>query len=114
MFDAAYYNTKTTDQIINLNISTSSGQSSKWVNAGRIDNKGFEAHLGLVPVKTKDFTWSLDANWAKNKSEVVSLAPGISSYTLNTLVGGVTLVATEGNAWGDLIGTDYQYINGQK
>ncbi len=112
--DAAYYNTKTIDQIIPINISGASGQTSAIVNAGRIDNKGVEIHLGLVPVKTKDFTWTLDANWSKNTSKVVDLVEGVNTLSLVSMVGGTTVVARKGSAWGDIIGTDYVYVNGQK
>ena len=113
-FDGAYYNTRTFDQILALSISAGSGQNTAVVNAGRIDNKGVELHLGLVPIKSKDFTWSLDANWSKNINKVVALTPDVKTYSLVSMVGGTTVVAKEGHAWGDIVGTDYVYLNGQK
>ncbi|ASE62735.1 SusC/RagA family TonB-linked outer membrane protein [Chryseobacterium indologenes] len=113
--DVAYYKTKTNPQILSpLPTSAAIGYTGKVFNAGRIDNSGVEVQLGLVPIKTKDFTWNIDANWSKNQNEVVNLYPGINNYLLNSFQGGVSLNARVGEAWGTLIGSDYTYLNGQK
>ena len=117
-FDVAYYKTKTEPQIIQaLPISSATGLTSASVNAGRIDNWGWEAQLGLVPVKTQNFTWKLDLNWAQNRNEVVELLHNefsdVSNILLNSFQGGVSLNATEGQPWGNLIGSDYVWLNGQ-
>lgn len=116
--DVAAYRTKTTNQIIpSLPISAGSGELAASINAGEIDNKGIEVQLGLTPIKSQNFTWQIDANWSKNQNEVVSLlhnaTTDVSNILLNGFQGGVTLNATEGEAYGNLIGQDYQYINGQ-
>lgn len=114
--DFAYYQTKTFDQIITLPVSSGSGSSSVVINAGQIDNSGVEVQLGLVPVKTTDFTWNVDVNWSKNKNKVVSLlhngVTDVSNILLNSFQGGVSLNAREGETWGTLIGKDYVYLNG--
>lgn len=112
--DFAYYKTKTIDQIIPLPVSSGVGFTGKVINAGRIDNTGYEVQLGLVPIKSKDFTWNIDVNWSKNKNEVVSLYPGITNLLLNSFQGGVSLNARVGEAWGTLVGADYTYLNGEK
>lgn len=112
--DVAYYKTKTIDQIINLPVSSGLGYTAKVINAGRIDNTGVEVQLGLVPIKSKDFSWNIDVNWSKNKNEVISLYPGITNLLLNSFQGGVSLNARVGEAWGTLVGADYTYLNGQK
>ena len=113
VLDVAYYNTKTFNQIINPNISASSGQLAAWINAGQINNNGIDASLSLVPVKSQNFTWTLDANWAQNKNKVIKLTDDISSYPLVSMVG-ATVVANTGRPWGDIYGTDYVYLNGQR
>ncbi|MBW8360813.1 MAG: SusC/RagA family TonB-linked outer membrane protein [Kaistella sp.] len=117
-FDVAYYKTKTINQILpNLPISSGSGLTSASVNAGRIDNWGYEVQLGLVPVKNDNFTWSIDANWAQNRNQVVELlhneVSDVSNVLLNSFQGGVSLNAREGEAWGTLVGSDYVWLNGQ-
>jgi len=116
--DFAYYKTRTFDQIISsLPISSGSGLSSASINAGQINNQGIEVQLGLVPVKTTDFSWNVDLNWSKNKNEVVTLlhngVTDVSNILLNSFQGGVSLNAREGQTWGALVGKDYVYLNGQ-
>src|SRR5260221_1021280 len=61
-FDLTYYQTNTVDQIYPVNISTATGYASKYVNAGNVSNKGFEASLFFTPVRTRDFSWNVNVN----------------------------------------------------
>ena len=101
--DVTYYNTDNIDQIIPLNVSSTSGFTSRFANAGTINNNGIEVQLGLSPVKTRDFSWDINLNWAKNRSEVKDLPDGITEITLNTNWG-LRLVAREGEPYGTLVG----------
>ncbi|SFI98199.1 TonB-linked outer membrane protein, SusC/RagA family [Kaistella treverensis] len=117
-FDLAYYKTKTINQILpTLPISSASGLSSASVNAGQIDNWGYEVALGLVPIKTSNFTWNMDINWSQNRNKVVELlhneVSDVSNVLLQGYQGGVSLNAREGEAWGTLVGSDYVFLNGQ-
>lgn len=107
-FDVAVYKSSTTDQIIRLPISSATGWAYKVFNAGQIDNKGIEVQLNITPVKTKDFTWDINANWAKNRNTVVDLN-GPDNYLIANYQGGVSLQASKGQPFGTLIGTDYLY-----
>ena len=73
--DIAYYSQKTTDDILNANISRSSGFGSTSLNVGEITNKGLEFLLTGTPIKGA-LTWNVSLNFAKNNSEVVSLIEG--------------------------------------
>lgn len=101
--DVTYYNTDNIDQIIPLNVSSTTGFTSRFANAGTINNNGIEVQLGITPLKTKDFRWDIDLNWAKNNSEVKDLPEGVTEITLNTNWG-VRLVAREGEPYGTLVG----------
>lgn len=67
------YNTDTTDLLVAKSLSQSTGYSSQLVNMGRVNNRGVEITLNLVPVKTKDFEWNVDLTFAKNKNEIVRI-----------------------------------------
>ncbi|MFK7979893.1 MAG: SusC/RagA family TonB-linked outer membrane protein [Saprospiraceae bacterium] len=71
--DIAYYNRETVDGILSASISSTSGYGSKTVNVGKISNKGVEVLLSLNPVRTSNFRWNLDINYARNNNKVVSL-----------------------------------------
>lgn len=101
--DVTYYNTDNIDQIIPLNVSSTTGFTSRFANAGTINNNGIEVQLGITPVKTTNFRWDIDFNWAKNNSEVKDLPGDVTEITLNTNWG-LRLVAREGEPYGTLVG----------
>jgi TonB-linked SusC/RagA family outer membrane protein len=107
--DISVYNTNSYDQILSEDVSPSTGFNSKLLNAGEINNKGIDAQLSLVPVKLQNgFTWEVTLNYAKNKSEVVSLDKEglLSAYTVGTSY--VQVLAAIGQPYGTLFGTAYE------
>ncbi|MCZ4244547.1 SusC/RagA family TonB-linked outer membrane protein [Pedobacter punctiformis] len=113
-FDLTLYKTKTVDQITPVTVSSSSGYSQLYVNAGEVENKGIEASVFGVPIKTKDFSWRLNVNFTVNRNKVLSLYEGAGgNIELASLQGGVTLNAAVGKPYGIIRGTNYVYINGQ-
>ncbi len=119
--DFAAYKTNTFNQLLPSNITPATGFSSKWVNAGQIDNKGLEISLNAKIVKNDNFTWATNINWSKNISKVVELynnpATGepLKNLTLGSFQGGVSINATLGEPYGVLRGTGFQYHeNGQR
>ena len=72
-FDVSYYDRKSDKQIFSLNMDPASGYSYVNTNLGKVGNKGIEALVTVVPVRTRDFEWSLTWNFTKNKNKVISL-----------------------------------------
>jgi len=105
-FDLSVYNTNSINQILNLDVSTSTGYSQKLVNGGTINNKGIEAQLGFTPIKTKDFSWEVTTNFSSNRSRVKSLYQDIQSFVLGTNRT-VQVLATVGQPYGTLFGTAF-------
>ncbi len=112
--DMSLYKTNSKDQIMPVAISTATGYSSKYVNAGEIENKGVEVAISGTVVSSKIFTWDVNLNWAKNKSEVISLFEGGTNLQLGAISGGVTINATVGEPYGTIQGRDFIYVDGQK
>ncbi|KIC03089.1 SusC/RagA family TonB-linked outer membrane protein [Flavobacterium sp. AJR] len=114
-FEVSVYKSLSSDQIFPVDYSTATGYSSRYANAGSVENKGIEVQFNLTPVKLKDFQWDVFVNWSKNENTIKDLAPGIEVLTLGSFQGGVSIVAKPGNAFGDIIGKDYVYAaDGQK
>ena len=113
-FDVAYYKTNSIDQIVSVPVSYATGYSSKWLNAGEIENQGFEISLMATAVKKENFTWDIMLNWSKNTNKVISLADGIDNLQLGSFQGGVTVNARVGEAYGAITGSDYVYEDGKK
>src|SRR5690606_7300875 len=80
--DFTFYTASTKNQILRVDVPAGTGFSSKQINAGEIRNRGIELMLTGTPVQTKNFTWDVNANLARNRSKVVSLAPDINSLNL--------------------------------
>ncbi len=110
-----WYKNNTTDQIIPLDISKTTGYSSKFINAGEMENKGVELTLKATPVKTEDFSWDLAVNYSSNKSKLLSIYTDKSGIKLTELqiarapFSQVYLMARVGEAYGQLVGYDYAY-----
>jgi len=108
-FDLAVYKTNSMDQIMPVTLSQTTGYNFMYVNAGEIENKGIELTLNGSPVRSKNFSWDINVNFATNRNKVVSLYPGIDNLQLGSFQGGVTLNATVGQPYGVLKGKDYTY-----
>lgn len=113
-FDVTYYKSSTLDQILAAAVSTATGFSSSYVNAGEIQNSGYEVSLYATPVKVGDFSWSINANWTKNSSLVVSLYNGSQNLQIATFQGGISFNATVGQPYGTIQGKTWDLVNGQK
>lgn len=112
-FDATYYATNTVDQIIPVAVSTSTGFSSKFLNAGDVQNKGLEVSVFATPVKTKDFSWTVNLNWTRNRNKVLELFDSSKNLQLATSQGGVSINASLGQPYGTIQGRAIQQLNGQ-
>jgi TonB-linked SusC/RagA family outer membrane protein len=75
--DIALYKSETYNQLFNPSLSPSSGYSSFFVNAGRIDNKGIESSLRF----NQDFgilKWTSNVVFSLNRNKIVEL---LHAYT---------------------------------
>ena len=111
--DVTYFKTNTINQIINISIPAETGYTSKVINAGNVENKGWEVTLNLIPVKTNSFSWNMDINWARYRNKVISLYSGVQNIQIGAFQGGVSLNATVGQPFGVLKGKDFVYLNGR-
>ena len=80
--DLTVYKQNTTDQIMNLPVSTATGRDKALINAGEIENKGVEVTLGITPVETRDFKWDITATYSHNQNMVKYLHPDVPNYEL--------------------------------
>ena len=64
--DVTYFNKDMYDFLVEGPVSEASGYSSSYVNSKeRIARIGWEISLTGVPVRTKDWEWTVTANWSK-------------------------------------------------
>lgn len=111
--DVTYYNNNSRDQIISLPTSDAFGYSYKLINAGKINNKGIEATLTVNLIRQKDWNWTAIANFSKNSNKIIKLSDAVNTLQLSNSL--VSLVAKEGDSYGQIMGYDFVYApDGQK
>ncbi|WP_432714368.1 SusC/RagA family TonB-linked outer membrane protein [Pedobacter sp.] len=113
-FDFSYYRSTSVNQIMAVDVSTATGYGRKYVNAGSVRNQGVELSAFVLPVRSQDFTWTLNVNWSRNRNMVTELYEDNDNLQLASFQGGVTLNATVGQPFGTLRGQGFVYVDGQK
>lgn len=110
-----YYNTLNKNQIVRIPISTSTGYSARYINAGEIRNRGVEATLSLIPFSLSNgFTWQTNFNFARNVGRVEKLPEGYDQYVYSWCAiysdqdARVYAIAKEGGKMGELYGTGFK------
>lgn len=103
--DVAYFDAKSTDQIINVALAPSTGYSSKTTNIGELRNKGVEVLFTVSPVITRNFRWDINSNFTRIRNKVVSISPGITSFSItgNAFTGSVPSIKV-GEPYGVILG----------
>ena len=59
------------------------GYGYYWDNIGVMVNRGAEINLSGTVVATKDFAWSLNANFSYNKNKILELYNGVQEYEMS-------------------------------
>ncbi len=101
------YQQKSTQIILSVPNSPTSGISEVVLNAGSLKTNGIEVGLTLTPIKTSKGFWSSTFNFTQFNSTVEELAPGVDNIFLGGFVTpNIRLV--EGDAYGQAYGSGYQ------
>ncbi|WP_321438673.1 SusC/RagA family TonB-linked outer membrane protein [uncultured Bacteroides sp.] len=122
--DVSLYKTSTYNQLFNPTLSSTSGYTSFYVNAGQIDNKGIEASLNLKQ-ELGPVLWNSNLVYSLNKNKIIKLlpsytTPGGETISMNEMdmggTGSCKTILKEGGAMGDLYVTtlktdEHGYIN---
>jgi TonB-linked SusC/RagA family outer membrane protein len=103
--DVTVYRNLTKDQIINIPTAPSSGFTSKFINAGEIENKGVELGLKFSPIKQKGLRWDVYGTYTRNKNTVLSLKDGVDQIVIGGF-SGMSVVAAVGKPFGTFYAID--------
>ena len=104
--DIAYYSTTVDNQIVTVRVSPAAGQILQTRNEGSVENYGIEATLAQDIFKTKDFDWTVTANFSLNRGKVKSLPDQIKQID-GTNYGGIYPTAFLGGSTTGITGKDY-------
>ena len=77
-----YYNTRTVDALINVDVPGSSGwHGSHMVNVGEVHNQGIEASLNFTPIQTEEVLWNNTFTLSTNTNELVEYTADLDQTT---------------------------------
>ncbi len=99
---ATVYKSNSFNQLIQINIPVATEYSSKYINAGNIQNKGLELTLTGTPIKTNNFLWDVGLNYSMNRNKVISLSENVNSIDIGIIDLGGRPEIKVGGSYGDL------------
>lgn len=107
-FNFTFYNNYTENEVFGIPTLIESGYSRRFINSGKVRNRGVELELGAYPFKNKDFTWYVAGNWSTNKNKVISIPEEFLNeplgYNYSNAGGAVYFNAVVGGSLGDMYG----------
>lgn len=105
--DLSYYRNQTDNAIAEMPISSATGASRVYTNAGSILNQGVEISASGTLVRTKDVTWTLNANWSFNRNKVLALGEGIDYWQIAQYSSYAYMFAYVGGSLTSMYGRSY-------
>jgi TonB-linked SusC/RagA family outer membrane protein len=103
-FAFTWYKSNSFNQLLQVSLPVATGFSSKYINAGNIQNTGIEFVVDGTAVQTKRFKWNVGFNLAMNKNKVIALSDDVKIFYLGGGFGrSATPVVQEGKSYGDLL-----------
>ena len=101
-FSFTYYKTNTKNQFFSVSAPYESGLRNRYVNAGNVQNQGFEASVGWHQQFNADFSWSTNFNISYNENKIKELVEGLENGLTIASWQGAKVVLNEGGSYGDL------------
>ncbi|WP_336965609.1 SusC/RagA family TonB-linked outer membrane protein [Chryseobacterium contaminans] len=110
-FNFTAYQNNSKDQSIIIPMLLETGYNKRIINAGELRNRGIEMTLNAYPIKNKNFSWSVNANWSMNRNKILSLPEEYQGkpYTMASVGGVVFYDAVVGGSLGDIYGAGLLY-----
>jgi len=76
----SYYSKKGRDLISSLNVPVEYGITSMLVNGGSMNNTGYEVSASFVPVRTRNFNWSVSINTSQNNNKIIATGAQLRTW----------------------------------
>lgn len=114
--DVTYYKSNATRQLIELPMDPGSGYENRKMNAGNIQNSGFEimADAKILDNPNK-LLWNISGNLSMNRNLIVDInkQDGINRYPLGGF-DNLSIVAATGELYGEIYGSKVQRVMDEK
>jgi len=106
--DLSYYRNQTDNAIAEMPISSATGAAKVFTNAGSILNQGIEIAATGTIIRTKDVTWTVNANWSMNRNKVLALGEGIDYWQIAQYSSYAYMFAYVGGSLTSMYGRTYK------
>lgn len=105
-FNLTYYRTNTHNQFFKLPALAGDMYAYRYVNAGDIQNRGWELTVDATPVLTPDFTWKTSLNFSSNRNKIKELHEELKElvYGPSSFSSSYTMKLVKGGSIGDIYG----------
>ncbi len=113
--DFTWYQTDTKNQLLRMPTAAGDKYAYRYINAGKIRNKGVELTIDATPVMNDNFRWKTAVNFSTNSNEVISLHPDYTSFIYGSsgLSMAYLMRIKEGGSLGDIYGNAFVRENGK-
>lgn len=108
LFTAEYYNSKTTDLLLEVPVPQQSGFSESLQNIGELENRGFELELKGNNFELGDLRLGFNVNITTNENEVLALGEGQEQIIANN--GGMDFLTKVGGSIAEFYAYDIQGV----
>lgn len=114
-FDATFYKTNTYNQLFTVTTTKASGFGGYYLNAGNVQNEGFEGTLGYNGNIVSGLNWNSTVTFSLNRNKIISLYTDNSSGTPNEITrlqlpsafDSYSLEVRKGQAFGEIYARDF-------
>lgn len=112
--DFSYYKSNSTRQLIDLPMDPASGYEKRKINAGNIQNSGFEI-MADAKILDKGLIWNISGNLSMNRNKVIEIsdADKVNSYPLGGF-DDVSILAVAGQLYGEIYGSKFMRVTDEK
>lgn len=103
-FQATYYKSNSENQLLTVNTPVATGYTTQYINAGNIQNQGFEFVLDATPIQG-EFNWNVAYNLALNRNKIIKITDEIEDLGTQGYSRSASPTIRKGGAYGDMIST---------
>lgn len=97
-----YYYKRTKDAFMTKEVASMNGVDSYVINGGDVQNQGFNVDVTFIPLKRKDWYWSISTSFSRNYNKMMN-DPDAQTYDYSSFLNGTALVK------GEAVNTFYSY-----
>ncbi len=101
-FDVTYYDVQNKNQVLGISTPVESGATSKLINTGLVEAKGWEIGLATTPIISGGFKWDMNFNFTRNVTYLKQLAAGLKNVDYFMGIQGLLMRTYEGGKIGDI------------